>query len=100
MALSRGGQVGEAGGLSGLEGDLLTSNGPESWGAAGRSGRAVGTQWESVTYLQAMALSRGGSWEKREGCRDSMGICDLLTSNGPESWRAAGRSGRVVGTRG
>ena len=55
-----GGQLGEAGGLSGLEGDLLTSNGPESWGAAGRSGRAVGTRWESVTYLQAMALSRGG----------------------------------------
>ena len=44
MALSRGGQLGEAGGLSGLEGDLLTSNGPESWGAAGRSGRAVGTR--------------------------------------------------------
>ena len=60
MALSRVGQLGEAGGLSGLEGDLLTSDGPESWRAAGRSWRAVGTRWESVTYLQAMALSREG----------------------------------------
>ena len=56
MALSRGGQLGEAGGLSGLEGDLLTSNGPESWGAAGRSGRAVGTRWESVGVARVVLL--------------------------------------------
>ena len=78
--------------------DLLTSNGPESWREAGRSGRAVGTQWESVTYLQAMALSRGGQLGEAGGLSGLEG--DLLTSNGPESWGAAGRSGRAVGTRG
>ena len=36
--------------------DLLTSDGPESWRAAGRSGRAVGTRWESVGVARVVLL--------------------------------------------
>ena len=36
--------------------NLLTSDGPESWGAAGGSGRAVGTRRESVGVAHVVLL--------------------------------------------